>query len=363
MTIGVEALDHGIQELNQWINEIAERLGTPERRLAHCALRSVLHALRDRVGPDHAAHLAARLPLLVRSIFYDGYTLDAVPRRERSRSAFLEQVHIEGVQPLDLVELERAVKVVLAVLQERSGRAQIDNLVEQFPKEFADLFPPKPARRGPKRVGLKADPRKADPRRVSLKADPQTGIESIDESLQEALKWINAVEFRMNTSSSRLAMSSLQATLQGIREQLSAEQAVRFAAPLPMPLKGAYFEGWQPTSPGIVATRKEFLDRILATALRDEEVAIERAVKAAIEVIARKMPAAEMTEAAAALPQDLATLWPDEPAPYVDLNSALRQPPGRSTRGNRRPEGRPTMSDRISESSGSARRAPHRSRS
>jgi len=372
MSLGIDALDHGVQELNGWIKEIADRLGTEERRLAHCALRATLHAVRDRVGPDHASHLAAQLPLLVRSIFFDGYNPAVTPRRERSRGAFLEQVHIEGVQPLDLMELERAVKVVLAVIEARTDRAQIDNLIAQFPREFSDLFPPAPEAKAPPRVrrkqsveahvarasarpsiAPKSEPRRHEPKHAVL--PPETGIEEIDQSLQEALKWINAVEFRMNTPSSRIAMSALQATLQGIREQLSAEQAARFGDALPLALKGAFYDGWHPSAPSAVTTRKEFLDRIEASAFRDQSVAVERAVKAAMEVIAKKIGAAAMSEAASALPEDLATLWPDEPVPYVDLRAShphpgplpragegtpQRQPPARGAKNVRRARNR-----------------------
>jgi len=351
MSLGIDALDHGVQELNGWIKDIADRLGTDERRLAHCALRATLHALRDRVGPDHASHLAAQLPLLVRSIFFDGYNPAVTPRRERSRGAFLEQVHIEGVQPLDLMELERAVKVVLAVLGERTHHAQVENIAAMFPDDFADLLP-QPARAArPATVEL----RRKDPKHAIAPAN--TGMESIDQSLQDALKWINAVEFRMNTSSSRTAMSALQASLQAIREQLSAEQAARFADALPLPLKGAFYDGWHPSSPSPVATRKDFLERIEASAFRDQSVAVERAVKAAMEVIAKKIGAAAMSEAAGALPEDLATLWPDEPVPYVDLRvstpradplphagegAAPRQPPARGAKNVRRARNRAT---------------------
>ncbi len=354
MSLGIDALDHGVQELNHWTKEIADRLGTDERRLAYCALRATMHAVRDRIGPDHTVHLAQQLPLLVRSMFFDGYDPTHSPRRQRWRGAFLEQVHIEGVQPLDIVELERAVKVVLSVLSEHTHHAQIENVAKLFPEDFSDLFPTA-KRHGPKRAS----------ETLRRAVHVETGIDEIDRSLQEALKWINAVEFRMNTSSSRLAMSALQATLQAMRDQLSIEQAARFGDALPLVLKGAYYEGWHPSSPSAVTTRQEFLDRIGATAFRDQSVSVERAVKAAMEVIAKKISAAAMVEVASTLPYDLTTLWPDEPVPYVDLRAtepmdeiaAPRQPPARGAKSVRRSRGR------VSDASGSPRPAPHRSRS
>jgi hypothetical protein len=46
------------------LGEVADRANRDELHDAYKMLQAVLHALRDRVEPDVAAHLAAQLPLL-----------------------------------------------------------------------------------------------------------------------------------------------------------------------------------------------------------------------------------------------------------------------------------------------------------
>jgi uncharacterized protein (DUF2267 family) len=344
MSTGIDTLDHAVQQANQWIKAIAEGLDTSERRLAYRALRATLQALRDRVGPDHAAHFGAQLPSLIRAVYYQGFRPTVTPTRERSRGAFLEHVHAQGVEPLDIVELERAVRVVLAVAGEQIARDEIDKLADLFPAEFRDLFPDEPA---PKRATKSRQAKAAAPQRAkdsARTARVATGIDEVDESLQAVVRWIDAVEFRLNTQGGHVAMASLQATLQAIREQLNAEQAARLGNCLPLALQGYYYEGWKPTAPEPVATRRDFLERIEATAFRNQDIAVERAVKAAMEVIGKKIPAADLAEFIPMLPRDLAMLWPDEPAPYAALrasqpiapNVAPSPPPARGAKNIRR---------------------------
>jgi uncharacterized protein (DUF2267 family) len=65
---GLTPFDSTLQTTNVWLNDVQEQLGWgDDHRRAYHALRAVLHALRDRLPVDHAAALAAQLPMLVRS--------------------------------------------------------------------------------------------------------------------------------------------------------------------------------------------------------------------------------------------------------------------------------------------------------
>lgn len=48
----------------------------------------MLHALRDRLTPEEAAHLSAQLPMLVRGLFFEGWRPADVPRRIRNKREF-----------------------------------------------------------------------------------------------------------------------------------------------------------------------------------------------------------------------------------------------------------------------------------
>ena len=75
MTTGLDTFDKTEQESNLWLKDVMERLNTYDRRHAYSTMRAVLHAVRDRIGPENAAHLGAQLPMLLRGLFYEGWDL------------------------------------------------------------------------------------------------------------------------------------------------------------------------------------------------------------------------------------------------------------------------------------------------
>ena len=149
MATGIDVLEKSEQETTLWLNEIGERLATADRRKAFNALRATLHAVRDRVGPDHALHLAAQLPLLIKGLFFENWRPSETPTREREKATFLANVDAEVHRGIG-VEPEQAVKAVLEVLAEHVDGAAMDKLRRLFPENMRDLFPP-PAALSPRR--------------------------------------------------------------------------------------------------------------------------------------------------------------------------------------------------------------------
>ena len=101
-------------------------------------LRAVLHALRDRVEPDVAAHVAAQLPLLVRGIFYEGWDPSKTPMR-LSLADFLARVEKEaGLKGTS--EAEEASRAVMSVCWEEFAEGTMDHLIAVLPSDFAVLL-------------------------------------------------------------------------------------------------------------------------------------------------------------------------------------------------------------------------------
>ena len=56
MASGLDVFDTTVQETNLWLKDVMERICTYDRHSAYSTLRAVLHAVRDRIGPENAGH-------------------------------------------------------------------------------------------------------------------------------------------------------------------------------------------------------------------------------------------------------------------------------------------------------------------
>ncbi len=63
-------------------------MGLSDRHAAYRVLRAVLHALRDRLTVAETVDLGAQLPMLIRGLYYEGWTPNDKPLRERTREKF-----------------------------------------------------------------------------------------------------------------------------------------------------------------------------------------------------------------------------------------------------------------------------------
>jgi uncharacterized protein (DUF2267 family) len=118
-----------------------ERLNTYDRHHAYSTLRAVLHALRDRIGPENAAHLGAQLPMLLRGLFYEGWDPTGKPTKERHDSAFLAHIARELPRAVELGEVEEGACAVLDVLSKHIDRGAAIKLAGILPQDLRRFWP------------------------------------------------------------------------------------------------------------------------------------------------------------------------------------------------------------------------------
>ncbi len=136
---GLSAFDTTVQESNIWIKDIMEEEEWKDRHKAYTALRTVLHLLRDRLTVDEAAHLGAELPMLIRGIYYEGWSPSKVPHK-RTREAFLSAVADNLMNDPD-VNPEEVIRSVFSVIERHVAPGQVKNVKASLPKELASLWP------------------------------------------------------------------------------------------------------------------------------------------------------------------------------------------------------------------------------
>jgi len=140
MSTGLDTFDKTVQESNLWLKAVMERLETDDRHRAYSTLRAVLHALRDRIGAESAAHLGAQLPMLLRGLFYEGWDPTNKPTKERHEDAF--RAHIARELPRATEdEVEQGTLAVLDVLSKYIDRGAAVKIAGMFPEELRKYWP------------------------------------------------------------------------------------------------------------------------------------------------------------------------------------------------------------------------------
>jgi uncharacterized protein (DUF2267 family) len=137
---GLDTFDRTIHETNQWLRIVMAELKTGSRHQAYVALRASLHALRDRIGPEHAIHFAAQLPILLRGVFYEGWRPAETPTRERRLDDFVAYVESvlgsrSGLDPED------AVRAGFAAIAWSVSSAEVLKLINVLPRDLRELWP------------------------------------------------------------------------------------------------------------------------------------------------------------------------------------------------------------------------------
>ncbi|MCQ1537367.1 DUF2267 domain-containing protein [Methanosarcina sp. KYL-1] len=88
ITTGVTNLDKSIELTNAWLNEILDQLQWQSKKSAYQALRGTLHTLRDRLRIEEAVQLSTQLPLVIKGVYYDGWTLRDKPEKLHKEFTF-----------------------------------------------------------------------------------------------------------------------------------------------------------------------------------------------------------------------------------------------------------------------------------
>jgi uncharacterized protein (DUF2267 family) len=132
--------ENTIQKTHVWLHYLMEELDWEDKpKHAYVGLRSVLHALRDRLTVEEAVHLGAQLPMLVRGFYYEGWKLTGKPVKERHEAEFLQ--HVEKAFKNDpSVEAKNVVRAVFKLLDRHVTAGEIDDVKHMLPKALQKLW-------------------------------------------------------------------------------------------------------------------------------------------------------------------------------------------------------------------------------
>jgi uncharacterized protein (DUF2267 family) len=140
-TTGLDVFDTTLHKTNLWLKDIMVELGTEDRHRAYLALRAAIHAMRDRLSVQAAADLGAQLPMLIRGLYFEGWTPRLVPVKARHKEDFLLMVRARMKDvPLHDYNPEQIARAVLRVITRHTSVGEVEKLKRGLPNELRDLW-------------------------------------------------------------------------------------------------------------------------------------------------------------------------------------------------------------------------------
>ncbi|EHR51231.1 hypothetical protein SacmaDRAFT_2995 [Saccharomonospora marina XMU15] len=124
---------------HEWLAAISQALGTQDRRFAYRALRAWLHALRDRLTVEAAAHFAAQLPELLRGTYYDGWVPSRVPVRFSTEEC-VERFSTHAT--VRRTDVRNTITGVSTGMAELLSPGTLEHALQQLPQDLRELFTP-----------------------------------------------------------------------------------------------------------------------------------------------------------------------------------------------------------------------------
>ncbi len=131
---------------NAFVNQVSDELNVP-RDQAGRVIRSVLHALRNRLSLDESFQLLAQLPMALKAVYVDGWKPGGEYIRLRHIDDFLDEIRKEdsNLAGHDLGNDQRALKtvsVVFQVLHDSISEGGFEGLVHTLPEAYQTWMKP-----------------------------------------------------------------------------------------------------------------------------------------------------------------------------------------------------------------------------
>ena len=121
-----------------------------------------------------------------------------------------------------------------------------------------------------------------------------TGLEVFDKSLQTTNIWLDEI-MKETGPDRRVAWHVLSAVLHAVRDRVPLELAIHLGAQLPLLVRGAYYDRWNPARE-LERYRAHPVNRMLA-------------VTVVFSVLARHLSPGQLENIRDALPKDVRALW------------------------------------------------------
>lgn len=137
----IPALDHALQEVYEWLNDINSHTEWNDNAQALVALRTTLQLLRDNLTLNNCVKLAAQFSPLIRGFYFENWHPSDQPLRERTTEEFLDNL-TEILEEYKHPEMdpEQAAIAVFKTLSNKISPLEVNKIFTQLPKGIRKIF-------------------------------------------------------------------------------------------------------------------------------------------------------------------------------------------------------------------------------
>lgn len=141
MTTGIRSLDSSLQTTMEWLTEIQKELEWPDKEKVYKATKAVLQAIRDRSPFEEVLHFTAELPLVMKGMMFDGYTLSGKPLKIRNLAEFFDLVQEQyDAGPGNVINADDACRGVINIIIDKVGEGEMKKIIANMPEDLRPLF-------------------------------------------------------------------------------------------------------------------------------------------------------------------------------------------------------------------------------
>lgn len=136
----IAPIEHTVHTTNAWLEELTKELDLADHQQAYHVLRAVLHTLRNRLTAEEVVDLGAQLPMIIRGLYYEGWTPNGKPLGARKKEEFLAHI-ASALRETPELYPEGAAWGVFKVIGNHVSEGEIGDVKSILPADIRTLWP------------------------------------------------------------------------------------------------------------------------------------------------------------------------------------------------------------------------------